>query len=238
MKPGLSMLRRTARRFKGTPLTIVGRASEITLSCAVRLSRWIAARTTTVPRSNGPATARVTTDRPNGAPLKGPVKYTLPSVMKNGFGPVPAPTVALPINEPSPHEPAFAADSAHCSAFLIRPNRPSGDSTVSDFNNSSPSFRSSETSNGVLVPATGLCTPASNVGVNLEAGHAAPLPSPESEKLLWVFTILSLHDSSSTLVVCVPHLRGDVNGARGPLLKCNRNVENGNCGNSSNTVVN
>jgi hypothetical protein len=34
----------------------------------------MACRTTTVPRSNGPAIARIATAMPNGAPAYGPVK--------------------------------------------------------------------------------------------------------------------------------------------------------------------
>src|SRR5215207_439390 len=151
--------------------------------------------------------------------------------MKNGFGPAPAPTVAWPINDPAPQLPAFAADAEHCSASLIRPSSPFGDSTVNDSNSSSLSSRSSATSNGVLPPATGLCTPASNAGLNLEAGQAAPLPSPLMSNELVLGTIRSVHETSSTDVLYVPHLRGDVSGARGPLL-------NGNCGSSSKMVVN
>ncbi len=47
--------------------------SVVTVNAAVIGFTSIFARTTTLPRSNGPAFAGFTIDRPNGAPLYGPV---------------------------------------------------------------------------------------------------------------------------------------------------------------------
>jgi hypothetical protein len=54
------------------PCRIVGSGSLTTLTDASCLSMKIAERTTTLPRSNGPATAGTTIESPNGAPLYGP----------------------------------------------------------------------------------------------------------------------------------------------------------------------
>ena len=58
-----------ARRRSGTPSD--DRRQRVGLDGQVRVARStrIAARTTTVPRSYGPAIARIATDSPNGAPL-------------------------------------------------------------------------------------------------------------------------------------------------------------------------
>src|ERR671915_1747796 len=112
VKPGRLMSTLIDRNRTGTPLTIVGSGSETTVMCASTGSTKIACRTTTIPRSNGPATARTAVDSPNGAPLYGPVSDTEPS-MKNGLVPGPAPTVAVPIRDSIPHVPAFACPSGH-----------------------------------------------------------------------------------------------------------------------------
>ena len=53
--------RRRPQTSSGMPSTIVGNGSLLTVTCAVSGIMYIAARTTTVPRSNGPATAGTTT---------------------------------------------------------------------------------------------------------------------------------------------------------------------------------
>ena len=58
------------------PCKILGNGSLVTVTCEVCGSTLTAARTTTVPKLNGPATAGTTMLNPNGAPLYGPVKYT------------------------------------------------------------------------------------------------------------------------------------------------------------------
>ncbi len=69
MKPGRSIASAIERIRSGTPLTTCGNGSESTVSAAVARSTSIAARTTTSPRSNGPAFAGTTIERPYGAPL-------------------------------------------------------------------------------------------------------------------------------------------------------------------------
>ena len=98
----------------------------ITVTCAVFGSTNNAARTTTLPRSNGPATAGTTIERPNGPPLYGPVKYTLAPCTQNGSGPTPAPTVTVPMRETSEHLPALASASPHSGIPAIFPSKPLG----------------------------------------------------------------------------------------------------------------
>ena len=69
MNPGRSTSTFTSRRRSGMPCRICGSGSASIVRCESVGSTWIAARTTTVPRSNGPASARIAIDRPNGAPL-------------------------------------------------------------------------------------------------------------------------------------------------------------------------
>jgi len=76
--PGRSILATIERIRSGTPSTICGIGSVFTVTWAVLLSRKTAARTTTLPRSNGPATAGVMKTSDNGAPLYGPARYALP----------------------------------------------------------------------------------------------------------------------------------------------------------------
>ena len=72
MKPGRSTTTWTRRTRNGTPSRIVGSGSLTTVACASSGSMLSAWRTTTVPRSNGPATACTAIARPYGAPLYGP----------------------------------------------------------------------------------------------------------------------------------------------------------------------
>ena len=69
MKFGRSTVMLTERICNGIPCRIIGNGSETIRNAVVCLSTLIAARTTTVPRSNGPAIAGTTIDNPNGAPL-------------------------------------------------------------------------------------------------------------------------------------------------------------------------
>src|SRR3984957_5606552 len=78
VKSDLSMLTSTCWICKGIPSKIVGILygpvlSVVIVNAAVSGSTSIFARTITFPRSNGPAFAGFTIDRPNGAPLYGPV---------------------------------------------------------------------------------------------------------------------------------------------------------------------
>ena len=57
---------------------LCGNGSLTTVTAAVDGLILIEARVTTLPRLYGPAFAGTTTDRPNGPPLYGPVRYTLP----------------------------------------------------------------------------------------------------------------------------------------------------------------
>jgi len=74
MNPALLMSTAIERSLSGMPWSIDGRSSEVIVRWASFGSTAIAARTTTVPRLNGPATAGTTIERPNGAPLYGPVR--------------------------------------------------------------------------------------------------------------------------------------------------------------------
>src|ERR1700761_815406 len=66
------MFRSIERMSSLTPPNTFGIGSETALTWAVAGLTFKAARTTTVPRSNGPATAGVMTANPRGAPLYGP----------------------------------------------------------------------------------------------------------------------------------------------------------------------
>jgi hypothetical protein len=132
-KSGLLTLTPTSRTSSGIPCRIVGNGSDTMLTVASCLSTNNAARTVTLPRSNGPATAATTIAIPNGAPLYGPVRYIRPFV-KNGLLPAPAPAVTLPIFEPAGHKAALAWPSGHSSALAILPGRPLGRCTVRALN--------------------------------------------------------------------------------------------------------
>ena len=68
VKFGRSSVIATERSFSGIPLRIVGSASDLAMICAVAESTNSGALTTTLPRSNGPATAGVITTALSGAP--------------------------------------------------------------------------------------------------------------------------------------------------------------------------
>src|SRR6202041_1219718 len=96
----------------------------------------IAERTTTVPRLNGPASAGTTTDRPNGAPLYGPVRNTgscaLPACgTYTGSGPGPALTTTCPIWLAAGQVPWLACGSGHSCTWESIPSSPGGVVTVS-----------------------------------------------------------------------------------------------------------
>src|SRR5947208_7011648 len=112
------------RSRTGTPLTIVGTPPE-TLTRALRGSTYMPARATTVPRSNGPATAGTAIERPKGPPAYGPVMNTAPE-KAYGSAPAPAVTVAVPMRLPAEQVPCEACGSGHSSKLGIRPSSPSG----------------------------------------------------------------------------------------------------------------
>ena len=68
MKSGRSTVTPIVRMSSGTPSSIAGSGSLVTVSCAVCGSTATFARMITSPRSNGPASAGTTTLNPNGAP--------------------------------------------------------------------------------------------------------------------------------------------------------------------------
>ncbi len=72
-----------------------GIASETTWIWADSGSTKSGTRTTTVPRSKGPATPGVTTASESGAPLYGPARKALPAI-ESGEEPLPAAIVATP----------------------------------------------------------------------------------------------------------------------------------------------
>src|SRR5205823_9640688 len=112
----------------GTPPTIVGSVLAA-LTRAVCGSTLMAARVTTVPRLNGPATAAIGIDRPNGPPPYGPVRYTGP---ENGYGsgPAPAVTAAVPIWLEAGQAPSEACGSPHTVTAGIAPTSPAGNTLV------------------------------------------------------------------------------------------------------------
>src|ERR1700682_3846940 len=116
MNPGRSTVTLTVVICSGMPCRIEGNGPLVIVICEVWGSTLIAERTTTVPRLNGPASAKTTTESPNGAPLYGPVRYTgsrgLPACGTNtGSGPGPAPTVTCPISLAAGHVPSLACGS-------------------------------------------------------------------------------------------------------------------------------
>ncbi len=78
MNPGRLIVTFVFRSRRGIPSRICGSGSVVTVNAVVYGSTLIIARTTTFPRLNGPAWVGTTIDRPNGAPLYGPVRYTCP----------------------------------------------------------------------------------------------------------------------------------------------------------------
>ncbi len=74
MKFGRSTVTFARRSRNGTPSMTCGNGSDVVVSAAVCGSMLTKARTTTLPRLNGPATVGTTIDSPNGAPLYGPVR--------------------------------------------------------------------------------------------------------------------------------------------------------------------
>src|ERR1700686_3988303 len=66
MKAGRLTSTLTLRNLNRTPSWICGRGSELTVNCPVLELTATEARTTTLPRLKGPATAGTTIDRPNG----------------------------------------------------------------------------------------------------------------------------------------------------------------------------
>src|SRR5665213_1693612 len=159
------------------PSRINGNASVEIVNWDVVRSTLIAARTTTVPRLNGPAIAGTAIDSPNGAPRYGPVRYAGPETV-NGSGPAPAPAVAVPICEAAGQVPCAACDSPHNGTPVRTPNSPGGVDSEIPERACCPSGRSTFNTNGVKAPAVVLVLPASEDGANGNGdGHGAPLPS-------------------------------------------------------------
>src|SRR4030088_3328344 len=114
------------RRSVGTPSTICGNESVVTVIWAVWGSTSIFARVMIVPRLNGPAITGVTIDRPNGAPLYGPVKKIGASGspgwgITNGYEPGPEVTTAWPMCEAAEHAPCAACGSGQRGTLEIMP---------------------------------------------------------------------------------------------------------------------
>src|SRR5579862_5728523 len=107
VKSGRSRSTSIRRIRSGIPSRIVGSGSDTSVTWAVVGSTYSAWRTTTVPRSSGPASTGTTTASPYGAPLYGPVRYASPD-RKNGSGPLPAPVCTVPTCDPAGHD-GFAA---------------------------------------------------------------------------------------------------------------------------------
>ena len=72
MNPGRSIVTFAVRNRNGMPSRICGNGSLVTVNAVVFGSTLIRARTTTLPRLNGPACVGTTMLRPNGAPSYGP----------------------------------------------------------------------------------------------------------------------------------------------------------------------
>ena len=68
-QPSWSIFTAIERTSSGMPCRMCGIGSETAFTCAVTGSMYSAVRTTTVPRSKGPAVAGVTIARESGAPL-------------------------------------------------------------------------------------------------------------------------------------------------------------------------
>ena len=88
-------------------------ASVVIVICAVCGSTSIRARTTFVPKLNGPATTGVTIDSPNGAPPTAPSSRSGSAARsaegyRTGTDPGPAPTTVCPICEAAGHVPSLA----------------------------------------------------------------------------------------------------------------------------------
>src|SRR5918992_587366 len=224
VKPGRLMSTLIDRNRTGTPFTIVGSGSDTTVICASTGSTWMACRTTTIPRSNGPAITRTAVDSPNGAPLYGPVSDTEPS-MKNGFEPGPAPTVAVPTRDSIPHVPAFARSSGHSGMSFSFPISPGGISIVRPLMYCWRSGRLMRTANGEKAPPTGFIVPAWNDGAN----------SPMSG-VHWTLkesvrcTRCPAQEDNVASTVLGPQSGGIASGARGPSLNWSEIVDTGSCG--------
>src|ERR1700684_3527207 len=131
---------------------------------------------TTVPKSNGPATVGITTDRPNGAPAYGPVMNTLPPVSVKGSLPSPAVAVACPIRLSAPQVPCAACGSGPSFREESSAARPGGRRIDSEDGAWLLSGRVSVVSNEVKPPAAVFAEPAWKPG-DSGSGLAQPAPS-------------------------------------------------------------
>ena len=73
-KPARSRARFMSLMRNGIPRTMVGKGSVVIVRFEGERLKAIEPRMIAVPRSNGPANSGITIDRPNGAPLYGPVR--------------------------------------------------------------------------------------------------------------------------------------------------------------------
>src|SRR5438309_763359 len=126
MNSGRLMFTLTVLTWKGIPSLAVGSGSETVVTAPVYGSTNNAARRCSSPRSNGPAFVGTTSERPNGAPLYGPVRYARPLVTQNGVGPGPAADATVPIWLSGPQAPWEACGSPHTVTWETAPSRPGG----------------------------------------------------------------------------------------------------------------
>src|SRR4051794_23172025 len=190
------------------------------------------ARTTTVPRSNGPASARTAMANPNGAPPYGPVRNTGPE-SANGADPAPAATDAVPTR--------LASGQAAASSQRVRfstPSRPGGCCRVRPASGWSPSARVTASANGVNAPAFRFWTPAWTAGVNGVPPQLPPWPSMSTvNELERLAAGCPEYGVTELVVVAGPHARGVASTAPGPPANARTKSVNGNCGAPANVVV-
>src|ERR1700733_4937393 len=252
VNPGRFASSDTERTSSGIPSRIVGNGSLTALICAVLGLIYNATRTTTVPKSNGPATAGVMTARLRGAFLYGPAKYALPCTAY-GSDPAPAVMFTTPTCEdsgqdgdacsaaPSP-SPLRAAAAAICVSEQYatparHPHNPSGRPAASGPKRWEPSSRVTLNANGENVPANGVIVPACKPGVfgNCAslAAHAPPVGLEVTENALALDTVApsgAVHRTSCAVVGYSTHVEGVVSVALGPPKKSKCRPENGSCG--------
>src|ERR1700689_1744477 len=226
MNPGRSTVTFTLFRRTGTPSTLCGSGSLVTVTCAVLGFTVIAARTTTSRRLNGPAFACTTTARPNGAPLYGPVRYTGPD-NHNGSEPAREATVAVPTRDASGHAAFCACASLHNGTPARIPATPGGSVTDTPPRSCSPSWRVNDIVNGLNAPANDSTVPAENPGANPNPSPAQPDTTNELDGIALGPDSGALHGSNTLVVLAVPHDCGFASDARGPPDKVTRSSSTG-----------
>src|SRR3954447_11186909 len=208
------------------------------------MTRWesvgltlIGARTTTVPRSNGPASARIAITSENGPPPYGPARYTGPE-SENGAEPAPEATVDVPTRLASGQAPWTASASSQSGTLWMIPSRPGGCVTVSPLRYCWPSSREIVSANGENAPAARLALPAVKPSANGVAGHAPPAPSTSTVKLVpGVASALPEYGVILLVVAAVPQASGFASVAAGPPFSLSLNSVNGTCGVSAKVVL-